>query len=392
MSSNTNLGNTIPEKTAQQMRQVAAAGEKNKPVVQASQAKSEANTDAVKNAAAAAVAEVEQHDHASLEGDLSEANTTGTVSEAEAAAAQAAARAEDAKAAKATVYSKLGVTVMLTLDLTNPFFDDNSGAFKSLSKFKPEGSEEVVNLFHLFRGVPAKDKDKGIARGLMRSALKSVFSVAAEFEGSNVMLLGTRNDVYSHVRNATNAICERVRQSLGVDAEEQVLALEGNSIVRFSDLISVSSWFQTAGSTLDTKAGPDASVTAGMFVNIKINSPALYESADPDKMVTQIRNFISGLIRKEAESLGGYEPNILFAVAMRGSSVFEEARLDLIQSFAADKDTWEVYDRKDLYSLVDGESDWAPNSKSGVDNALLPSSSADMLFLTQLPVEEVEGE
>jgi hypothetical protein len=309
---------------------------------------------------------------------------------------------ESKSVSEQTSMTSISTCVMITLDLTNPTFAENSPELKNaLSKYKEDGSEDVNNLYHPFRAVTSKTKakDPSAARGLLRNALTSVFDVASEIEGQNVMLVGKRVDIVSLLRKAAIALQSRVENALGINPDTIVATVtkteNGVEVpvpVFFRDVVRVSAWANTNGGGMDLTKESFSGLRNAIVVNLTVNSGALYGAEDMDKSLMQIFNYLEQQVEKY-ENENEFSPNILVGVAVRSSQVADPKIYDLFGGLN-ENENWELFDRRELLELTQtNEADWMPNTKQAVETALLPTN-ADLLYISMLmgSDESEEGE
>lgn len=319
------------------------------------------------------------------------------VTEAKPADAKVLTKTENAQVS----LNKLSVGVIITLDLTNfERFEENNATFKSiLEKVEIEGHENS-NLFNPFRPVnkKVKAKDPEAARGLLRNAMSSVFNIAAELEGQNVVYLGKRSDQVALMRKLAVELQNRVQTALGLPADHAFLLADAedpnpSQPLLFSDLIRVTSWANTDSAALNMAADADAGITSNVFVNLTVNAGSLYAAGELDNAVGQVINYLEQVAAKFEED-AGYAPLVIFGVALRGNSLADGKFVDLLNNLN-ERESFDLYDRHDLVQAAQKSSaDWVPPSKSGVEELLLPKHG-DMFLMSILPEEdsgEEEGE
>lgn len=314
--------------------------------------------------------------------------------------------AEQVKVAKKAeakpAMNKLAIGVMVTLDLTNlDQFEENNDLYKSaLTKVEIEGSGEAANLFNPFRPVnkKVKAKDPEAARGLLRNAMTSVFSIASELEGQNIVFLGKRADQVALMRSTADALRDRVQSALGFSEDFPLIATPATDdetgaavTLKFSDVIRVTAWANVQSAALDLAVEAEAGITSNIFINLTVNAGSLYSATELDNAVGQVASYLEQVSAKFEED-SGYAPLILLGLALRGNSLADGRVVELVNTLNAN-DNYDLYDRHDLIQAAAQRSaDWVPTSKAGIEQQLLPAT-ADMLYLAILPDEgEEEGE
>lgn len=282
-------------------------------------------------------------------------------------------KAPTPKADPTPTIARLAFSVQVVLDLTgaNAVPEGLAKAVKTeLSKFKAADGEAVHNLFNPFRGVTAKMKaaDPAAARGVVRDALRTIYDVAADMEGQNVMLLGTRTQVAKNLDQAAEMFGQRVQNAIGIDPGTEVyshierVSPDSDEIrtvhsIKFGDLVSVRSW--ASHSNLDMTQDTGNGLMANIAVNIKINALHLDGVSELDNAITQIVN----MLRNTIEKFGDAAPTMVI-VSMRPNAIGNPQVFDLLAAATGNEDSeWSVFDAAELREMADaGQTEWLPTA------------------------------
>lgn len=300
---------------------------------------------------------------------------------------------------------KLTFGIMVTLDLTRDdvFNKANKAQLRTaLTKFQVEGMQSAQNLYNPFRAVNMKvrAKDPTAARGLVRNALNTVLGVASELEGQNITYLGERATIEKKLSDSAEAFRIRIEGALGINqdtivvggqpVEEGVTPVDQTDALelRLSDIVKVSAWANTSIKSLNDASGDQTDVTTNLFVNLRINSAALYEAEDLDQALIQIKNFVEQTMDKFSAGAERRVP-VLLAVNLRPNAVGDRRILDAL--VALNEDGWDAYDRMELTMAARRrEADWLPAAED-IGTKLL-SESGDTLVMVVAGMDEEEEE
>lgn len=291
--------------------------------------------------------------------------------------------------------ARLAFSVQIVLDMTkaNAVPTVLAKSVKAdLTKFKDPTSGVTHNLFNPFRGVTSKAKaaDPEAVPGIVRSALTTIFDVAADLEGQNVTLLGPRSQVVKNLEQTAMMFGQRVQNAIGIDPDTVVyenverVAPDSDELrtvhrILFSDLVSVRSWANVSNldATQDT-----GNLMANIAVNIKINALHLDTASELDTAITQISNFLRGQIEKYGEA-----PPTMLVLSMRPNAVGDLRHMDMLNTLASEESGWNVLDANELAELVtEGNTEWLPSIGKLDSHFLAPGG--DLVLLEVLNDDE----
>lgn len=331
----------------------------------------------------------------------------------------------------------LSFNVMVTLDLTKPtFFEEKNSELKSLLSRHavPSDTPDVItkpnNFYNPFRAVSKKTlaKDPTAATGALRNAFKSVLGIAAQLDNQHITYIGGRHQVATMMNSMAEAFRVRVENALGVpqDAllvtptkdviipQAEILNPDGSRTqpdpivhrpanatdltLKMSEIISVESWANTNIRAVEKPIvveGEDAngnddevdnSITSAVFVNLRINSAALYASKDISEAVMKIKEYLETLPEKLDEE-NGAGIQIVFAVNTTVDALADGRYISLLA--ATNEDGWYLCSRAQLEAEAAAENTedaWMPTA-SEIGTKLL-SENGDIYMFTALGGEE----
>lgn len=275
---------------------------------------------------------------------------------------------------------ELSVSVMVTLNLTDPRMHDLKSELSSVTV-----AGQQVNLYNPLRKGGKKGEANPAPEGIVRVALNKLLNITDAINSNRILMVGQESEINANLRNAIDATRNQI-MALIPGAPNTVVATlasedsEDTTELRISDIVKVSSWInspQPEPGTAEVIASHNA------IINLTVASGLLYDTQEPAKQIAQIENILRMVQAKREDS----STSILLAVNLDPSNLSDSATRELLDSLL-DELGFALYTRNELNRL--DAADWLPQSVEAVNNDML-APTGDLL-LVRLLADEEEGE
>jgi len=271
--------------------------------------------------------------------------------------------------AERSIYHKMEISVLVSLDLTRPFM---LGRKKSLSTVRVDGVAEPLNLYSPFRAAAKAKGDKpAVLPGIVRSVLESMLDVTDEVNGNRIMVLGKESEVVAALSKAVKGTRSQFEKLLPVEADTIVATAlnedTGEQLdITFDKIVRVGSWLNS--SMADGLVGEHNAV-----MSLTVNSGIVYDSEERFKAIMQVESVLERTLAKR----DGGETQLLMAVLLDPANLIDPDMRELLDALIT-VGKYELYTRNELNRL--NIANWLPLSKAEVGRELLVETSEIMLL------------
>lgn len=275
-----------------------------------------------------------------------------------------------------SIFHKLELSVLVSLDLTKPYM---IGRKKALSAVRASGDASPINLYSPFRAA-AKEKEgkPAVLEGVVRSILNDMLDVTDEVNSARIMMLGKQNEIAVQLTKSVKDARSKFEALLPFQSDDVVMVGAVTSPedtvepldVTFGNVVRIGSWVNS-----QIAATEDSAVLAqhNGVITVTVSSAIVYDSEEKFKAISQVESVLERLLEKRE----GGETQVLFSILLDPASLSDPDYRELLGTLI-EVGGFELYTRRELESCK--MADWLPTTKAEVSRELLVEGSELMLL------------